>query len=286
MSRPAASGIAFRPQRRISERLRSGPISMLNTSIGADGIAHVALDRPERHNAFDEALIATISDTFTTLGHDPAVRAIILSGNGKSFCAGADIAWMRRASGWTEAENRADAMKLSDMLHAIDTCPKPVIARVHGVVAGGGVGLVAVADMVVAVEGCQFRLSEVRLGLTPATISPFVVAKIGAGQARRWFLTAEGFGAREAQAISLTHETAIDDDAADAVVANWLAHLRSAAPGAVADAKLLIRDVAGRPITDELRGLTAGAIAARRASDEGREGLAAFFDKRKPGWTA
>jgi methylglutaconyl-CoA hydratase len=259
---------------------------MLQTRIDSEGVAHVRLDRPDRHNAFDEALIAALTETFEQLGADPAVRVIILSGNGKSFCAGADVAWMRRAGGWTEAENRADAMKLSDMLNTIDTCPKPVIARVHGAVAGGGVGLVACADMAVATMGTQFRLSEVRLGLTPATISPFVIGKIGAGHARRWFLTAEGFGAAEAEAMGLTHETAIDDAAADAVVSNWLAHLRSAAPGAIADAKRLVRDVAGQPVTLELRTLTAAAIAARRASDEGREGLTAFFDKRQPGWTS
>jgi methylglutaconyl-CoA hydratase len=259
---------------------------MLTTEIDVHGVARVTLDRPERHNAFDEALIAALAEAFTLLGQDSRVRAIILAGNGKSFCAGADIAWMRRAGGWSEAENRTDAMKLSDMLHTIDTCPKPVIARIHGVVAGGGVGLVACADMAVAIEGTQFRLSEVRLGLTPATISPFVVARIGAGQARRWFLTAEGFGARDAERMGLTHETAIDDAAADAVIDNWLAHLAGAAPGAVADAKTLVRDVAGRPVDDDLRALTAARIAARRASGEGREGLAAFFDKRKPGWTA
>jgi methylglutaconyl-CoA hydratase len=259
---------------------------MLLTSIDDHGVARIVIDRPDRHNAFDEALIAALTDNFTTLGNDPAVRAIILSGNGKSFCAGADIGWMRRAAGWSEAENIADAMKLSAMLNAIDTCPKPVIARVHGVVAGGGVGLVACADMAVAIEGAQFRLSEVRLGLTPATISPFVIARIGAGQARRWFLTAEGFGAAEAQRIGLTHETASDDAAADAVIANWLAHLGAAAPSAVADAKALVRDVAGRPVSDALRHETAVRIAARRASAEGREGIAAFFDKRKPAWTA
>jgi methylglutaconyl-CoA hydratase len=258
---------------------------MLLTSIDDHGVARIVIDRPDRHNAFDEALIAALTDNFTTLGNDPAVRAIILSGNGKSFCAGADIGWMRRAAGWSEAENIADAMKLSAMLNAIDTCPKPVIARVHGVVAGGGVGLVACADMAVAIEGAQFRLSEVRLGLTPATISPFVIARIGAGQARRWFLTAEGFGAAEAQRIGLTHETASDDAAADAVIANWLAHLGAAAPGAVADAKALVRDVAGRPVSDALRHETAARIAARRASAEGREGIAAFFDKRKPEWS-
>lgn len=259
---------------------------MLLTSIDDHGVARIVIDRPDRHNAFDEALIAALTDDFTTLGNDPAVRAIILSGNGKSFCAGADIGWMRRAASWSEAENLADAMKLSAMFNAIDTCPKPVVARVHGVVAGGGVGLVACADMSVAIEGAQFRLSEVRLGLTPATISPFVIARIGAGQARRWFLTAEGFGAAEAQRIGLTHETASDDAAADAVIANWLTHLGAAAPGAVADAKALVRDVAGRPVSDALRHETAARIAARRASAEGREGIAAFFDKRKPAWTA
>lgn len=258
---------------------------MLLNTIDDAGTARVTLDRPERHNAFDETLIAALTETFMALGADPAVRAIILSGNGKSFCAGADIGWMRRAAGWSQAENHADALKLSAMLNTIDTCPKPVIARVHGAVAGGGVGLVACADMAVAVEGAQFRLSEVRLGLTPATISPFVVAKIGTSQARRWFLTAESFGATEAQRFGLTHETAIDADAADAVISNWLAHLHAAAPGAVADAKVLVRDVAGRPVTDALRAMTAAAISSRRANAEGQEGLAAFFEKRKPGWS-
>jgi methylglutaconyl-CoA hydratase len=257
---------------------------MLDTTIDEAGVARVTLDRPDRHNAFNEALIEALTHAFRDLGQNAVVRAIILSGNGKSFCAGADIAWMRRAGSWTEAENRADAMRLSDMLLAIDTCPKPVIARVHGAVAGGGVGLVACADMAVAVETAQFRLSEVRLGLTPATISPFVIARIGTAQARRWFLTAEGFGAAQAQAIGLTHETAGDDAAADAIITGWLQHLRAAAPGAVTAAKQLVRDVASQPVSDALRAHTAAAIAARRSSDEGRAGLAAFFDKRTPEW--
>lgn len=256
---------------------------MLQTRLDAAGTAHVTLDRPERHNAFDEALIAALTETFTRLGSEAGVRAILLSGAGKSFSAGADLDWMRRAGGWTEAENRADALKLSNMLHAIDTCPKPVIARVHGNIAGGGVGLVACADMAVAVTGATFRLSEVRLGLTPATISPFVVARIGA-RARRWFLTAEAFDAATAHHIGLVDEVADTPEAADAVVAGWLAHLAAAAPGAVADAKALIRAVAGGEITDALRADTAARIAARRASPEGREGLAAFLAKRKPGW--
>ena len=259
-------------------------MASLTTRIDA-GVATVALDRPERHNAFDESLIAALTTTFNVLGIDPTVRAIILSGNGKSFCAGADLDWMRRAAGFGDAENLADAMRLSDMLLAIDTCAKPVIARVHGAIAGGGVGLAACADIVVAVEGAQFRLSEVRLGLTPATISPFVVARIGAGQARRWFLTAEAFGARQALAMGLVHAVAADADAAQAVVDGWLGALSAGAPGAVADAKALIADVAGRPITPDLRSLTAARIAVRRASGEGREGLAAFLEKRPPAWT-
>jgi len=258
---------------------------MLDTRIDAAGIARVTLDRPAAHNAFDEALIAALTEAFVALGGNPQVRAIILAGQGKSFCAGADVGWMRRAADFSETENRADAMRLSDMLWAIDTCPKPVIARVHGNVAGGGVGLVACADMAVAIDGAQFRLSEVRLGLTPATISPFVIARIGAGAARRWFLTAEGFDACAAQAMGLIAEVAADADAADAVVANWLAHLDKAAPGAVADAKKLVRDVAGAAVTDSLRNHTAGAISQRRVSPEGREGLAAFLEKRQPGWT-
>lgn len=255
----------------------------LSTHVEA-GIARIALNRPERHNAFDEGLIAALTTAFNVFGIDPTVRAIVLSGEGKSFCAGADLDWMKRAAGWSEAENRADALKLSDMLAAIDTCAKPVIARVHGNVAGGGVGLVACADMAVAIEGAQFRLSEVRIGLTPATISPFVTAKIGASQARRWFLTAEAFGAQQAQAMGLVHDVAADAAGADAIIANWLAHIAAAAPGAVADAKTLIADVGGRPITDALRALTADRIATRRASTEGREGLAAFLEKRKPEW--
>lgn len=257
---------------------------MLLTNIISAGTAHITLNRPNRHNAFDEALIAELGHTFLTFGQNPAVRAIVLTGTGKSFCAGADVAWMRRAADHTPAQNLEDAHKLSAMLATINACPKPVIARVHGTVSGGGVGLIACADMVVAEQGTTFRLSEVRLGLTPATISPFVIAKIGQSHARRLFLTAEPFGAEDARHIGLIHETAIDRDAADAQITHWLTHIHAAAPGAVADAKALIADVAGQPITDALRADTAARIAARRASPEGREGLTAFLEKRPPNW--
>ena len=256
---------------------------MLDEAIDDWGTARLTLNRPERHNAFNADLIAALAQAFTRLGGVPEVRAIVLAGAGKSFSAGADLDWMRAAAGWSAAENEADAMGLSNMLAAINDCPKPVIVVAHGHVTGGGVGLVACADMAVAVDGAQFRLSEVRLGLTPATISPFVLARIGA-RARRWFLTAEAFDAATAQAIGLVDEIAIDADAAQAVVAHWLTHIGQAAPGAVADAKRLALDFAGAEITTELRAETARRIAARRVSAEGREGIMAFLTKGKPGW--
>ena len=256
---------------------------MLNESIDDWGTARLTLNRPERHNAFNAALIAALTEAFTRLGAADDVRAIVLAGAGKSFSAGADLDWMREAATWDAAQNETDAMRLSDMLAAINDCAKPVIVVAHGHVTGGGVGLVACADMAVAVEVTQFRLSEVRLGLTPATISPFVLAKMGAA-ARRWFLTAEAFGAADARAMGLVSEVAMDADAAEAVVAHWLAHIGQAAPGAVADAKRLALDFAGQPITDDLREESARRIAARRVSNEGREGINAFLNKGKPGW--
>jgi len=256
---------------------------MLDETLDDWGTARLTLARPERHNAFNADLIAALTEAFTRLSAVPDVRAIILNGAGKSFSAGADLDWMRAAAGWGEAENQADASRLSDMLAAINSCAKPVIVVAHGHITGGGVGLVACADMAVAIEGAQFRLSEVRLGLTPATISPFVIAKIGAA-ARRWFLTAEAFTAAQAQAMGLVDEVAIDADAADAVVAHWLTHIGQAAPQAVADAKRLALDFADQPITDELREETARRIAARRVSHEGREGINAFLSKGKPSW--
>lgn len=256
---------------------------MLDETLDEWGTARLTLNRPERHNAFNADLIAALTDAFTRLGQAAEVRAIVLAGAGKSFSAGADLDWMRAAASFSEAENQADAMRLSDMLAAINDCPKPVIVVAHGHVTGGGVGLVACADMAVAIDGTQFRLSEVRLGLTPATISPFVMAKVGAA-ARRWFLTAEAFGAEQALQMGLVSETAIDVDAAEAVVAHWLAHIGQAAPGAVADAKRLALDFANAEISDDLREESARRIAARRVSAEGREGIGAFLNKGKPSW--
>lgn len=258
---------------------------VLDETLDVSGTARLTLNRPERHNAFNAELIAALTQAFIRLSDAPHVRAIVLAGAGKSFSAGADLDWMREAAGWSEAQNQADAQRLSDMLAAINTCAKPVIVIAHGHITGGGVGLVACADMAVAIAGAQFRLSEVRLGLTPATISPFVLAKIGSA-ARRWFLTAEAFDAAQAQAMGLVDDVAQDADAAEAVVAHWLAHIGQAAPGAVADAKRLALDFAGASVTDELRSETARRIAARRISPEGRDGIAAFLNKGKPAWIA
>ncbi len=254
---------------------------MLETAIDERGVARVRLCRPERRNAFDETLVAALLGAFVGFAARPP-RLVVLSGTGPAFCAGADAAWMQRAAGWSEAENRADAERLSEMLAAVDSCPAPVIAEVQGAAIGGGAGLVACADMAVAHPDTVFAFSEVRLGLTPATISPFVLRAIGPRAARRWFLTAERFGAEQALAMGLIH--AVSETPA-AVVEAWTSAILEAAPGALAEAKRLVADVAGRPITLELRAETAARIAARRASAEAREGTAAFLARRTPSWT-
>ena len=253
----------------------------LTISTDGAGTQRIALNRPDKHNAFDAATIAELTAAFDAASVDLAVRAVVLTGNGPSFCAGADAAWMRASADLSEAENRTDAMRLSDMLFAIDSCAKPVIVVAHGFVFGGGVGLVACADLVIVRPGVKFRLSEVRLGLIPATIGPFVLAKIGASAARRYFLTAEDFGADAAVALGLAH---VHTDEPEVQIAAWLDALHQGAPGGIADAKKLIADLSGQPVTAALRADTAARIAARRASAEGREGLSAFIAKRKPEW--
>ena len=240
----------------------------------------ITLDRPQVHNAFDAATIAALTTAFTDAGADPAVRAVVLAGNGPSFCAGADAGWMRASAALSEADNRDDALRLSNMLAAVDGCTKPVIAVAHGNIFGGGVGLIACGDLVVS-GPAKFRLSEVRLGLIPATIGPFVLAKIGASAARRYFLTAEEFDADQAVAMGLVH---VHNDHPEQQVALWLDSLEQGAPGAISDAKRLIADLAGQPISDALRAETSQRIAIRRTSPEGREGLQAFVDKRQPDW--
>lgn len=249
-------------------------------------VATVTMNRPERHNAFDEALIEALREAFTGLGAEPEVRAIVLEGAGPSFSAGADVAWMRRAAGYGEAENRADARRLAAMLKAIDECPKPVVARVQGAALGGGTGLVAACDIAIAGERASFGTTEVRLGLAAAVISPFVLRAIGPRQARRLFLTGERIDAARALAIGLVHEVVAEAEL-DARVGAVLDLLLAGGPGAQAASKELIRLVLGMPQGGSiLTEATVSVIAARRASEEGKEGLAAFLEKRAPVWRA
>lgn len=252
-------------------------------AVDARGVATLTLNRPDRHNAFDDVLIAALTAALDRLGADPLVRAVVLAGAGRSFSAGADLGWMRRMAGYSEAENVADAAALAHMLHTLDRLPKPTLALVHGPAYGGGVGLVACCDIALAAERAQFCLTEVRLGLTPATISPYVVAAIGARQARRWFTTAEPIPAARALAIGLVHEVVPEAELAGARD-RVLDALLQGAPGAQADAKALAFLPEGRAVDAGLREETGRRIAARRASPEGREGVAAFLERRAPSW--
>ena len=247
------------------------------------GVATVTLDRAEKHNAFDDVLIAALADAFRRLGTDDGVRVMILTANGKSFSAGADINWMKRMAGAAETENIRDAYALADMLRLLNDMPKPTLALVQGAALGGGVGLVACCDIALAADQATFALSEVRLGLIPATIGPYVVGAIGARAARRYFLTAERFGADRACALGLVHAVAPGAELA-AAGERVLADLLAGGPKAQDEAKALIRAIAGRPIADDLIDDTARRIARVRAGDEAREGLDAFLSKRKPSW--
>lgn len=255
------------------------------TSRDQRGIGRIVLNRPECHNAFDETLIRELHAAVTKLGKDKRVRVILLSGKGKSFCAGADLEWMRRAAGFTKKENFEDALRLSAMLDALRTAPKPVVALAHGAVMGGGAGLVACADIAFASRDARFAFSEVRLGLIPATISPYVIAAVGQRRASRYLLTGERFGAETAKDIGLVHGV-VEEAKALAAEGHKFAEetLLQCAPDAVAETKRLIAEITGRPLTAELRRETAKRIAEVRAKDEAKEGLQAFFAKRKPAW--
>ncbi len=248
-----------------------------------DTVALVALARPEVHNAFDETSIAELTDVLRALDADDDVRAVVLLGHGKSFCAGADLNWMRRMAGYSNAQNLADAKALAAMLATLDNLSKPTIARVHGPAYGGGVGLVACCDIAIAAPDATFALSEAKLGLIPATISPYVIAAIGARHARRFFLTAERFTAAEAFRIGLVHDLASVDEM-DTRINELLGALLLAGPQAQREAKALVRAIAGRPIDAGLIADTARRIARVRASSEAKEGVAAFLDKRPPSW--
>jgi methylglutaconyl-CoA hydratase len=249
----------------------------------ADKVATVTLNRPELRNAFNETTIAELAQAFDELGQDEAVRAVVLAANGPAFCAGADLNWMKKMAGYSQAENQADAMRLASMLRTIYFCPKPVVAKVQGDCYAGGVGLAAACDIVVASEAANFCLSEAKLGLIPATIAPYVIKAMGEQAARRYFLTAERFDAFEARRIGFAHEVVVPE-ALDTTVAAIVKALVNNSPNAVREAKKLVREVAGVPIDDAMLADTAERIAAIRASGEGREGVASFLEKRKPNW--
>lgn len=254
--------------------------------VTAEGVAIVTLNRPEKRNAFDELMIAGLSDTFETLKGADKVRIVFLRGEGESFCAGADIDWMRRAAEFSELGNETDALALARMLRHLYELPQLTVALAHGAVMGGGAGLVAACDVAVALKDAKFRFSEVRLGLTPATISPYVIEAIGPRHAKALFATAESFDGAYAEKIGLTQYTVEDAGGLRKIMEHLSELTLAAAPGAVSDVKALVRYVAGHKIDDGLAKETARRIAARRVSAEGREGLAAFLEKRKPEWSS
>ena len=249
------------------------------------GVATVTLNRPEVRNAFNEEVISELSVTFMGLGERDEVRCVVLAGNGPAFCAGADLNWMKRIADYSRDENIADAEALARMLRILYTCPKPTIARVQGDVYAGGTGLVAACDIAVSVDTAQYCLSEVRLGLIPATISPYVIRAMGERAAHRYFLTAERFDAAEALRIGFVHEV-VPAEQLDAKVGELAQALVNNGPAAMKACKQLVQDVGGRRISTSLIARTVEGIADIRASDEGREGIQSFLGKRKPGWLA
>ncbi len=248
-----------------------------------NGVARITLHRPELRNAFDDALIALLEKAFMEAQRDPAVRVVVLAGNGPAFCAGADLNWMKRMAGYGYDENLADAQALARMLATLDRMPKPTIARVHGPVFAGGTGLVAACDIAVGTPQAKFCLSEAKLGLSPATISPYVIRAMGERLARRYFLTAEVFDAAEAYRNGML-SALVPTAELDATVEGLIRHFLAGGPQAHAEIKALIRAVAGRPVDDALSADTARRIAEIRVSPEGRDGIAAFLEKRKASW--
>ncbi|MGI8587647.1 MAG: enoyl-CoA hydratase-related protein [Chloroflexia bacterium] len=250
-----------------------------------DGVvARVTLDRPDVHNAFDAALIADLERAFTELSTDPGVRVVALAGKGPSFCAGADVHWMQQSLAYTEEQNMEDARRLATMLRVIDECPKPVVALVQGAALGGGAGLVAVSDIVLAEETAKFGLTEIKLGIVPSVISPFVLRKVAPGPARALFITGERFSAERAREIGLVTQVA-PVGGLEAALAAVLRQLESSSPAAIPVAKALWRTVPGMS-PDAAFDYTTSTIARIRVSPEGQEGLRAFLEKRKPAWTS
>lgn len=251
--------------------------------VESTGVATLTLNRPEIHNAFDDALIRELTGRLQQLDRDPGVRVVVLTGAGKSFSAGADLNWMRRMAGYSQAENLADARELAELLHTLYTLSRPTVARVQGAAFGGGVGLVAACDMAIASEAASFALTEVKLGIIPSVISPYVVAAMGERHARRYCLSAERFDAAEAQRIGLVHEV-VAGELLDERVATLTRQLLGNGPGAMAECKALLQAVSQHAIDAALVEDTAQRIARVRVSAEGQEGLNGFLQKRAPSW--
>jgi methylglutaconyl-CoA hydratase len=247
-------------------------------------VLRVTLNRPEVRNAFDEEVIAGLDTLAANAASDRQLRALVLGGSGKAFCAGADVAWMAKSIAYSQRENLSDAEDLARMLERLDTLPFPVIGRIHGAALGGGVGLAAICDIAIAADNAVFALSEVKLGILPAVVAPYVIRKIGISAARELFLTGSRFGAVHAKQIGLVHEI-VPAAELDAAVTRRLAEVMTAGPRAIATAKALIREIAAAHPNDVI-GLTTNTIAAQRVSEEGQEGLRAFLEKRKPSWTS
>lgn len=256
----------------------------IHTKIDNSGRATLTMNRPEIHNAFDDAFIADLTARLCDLEDDPDVRVVFLAANGKSFSAGADLNWMRRMADYSREQNLADAEGLAELMRILDTLSKPTIALVQGAAYGGGVGLVACCDIAISTAQASFCLSEVKLGLIPAVISPYVVAAIGPRAARRYFLSAEAFDAGEAHRLGLVHQVVADEHELAAAADRMAGRLLANGPAAMAAAKILVAAVAGRRVDDALIADTAGRIADQRSSPEGREGVSAFLAKRLPSW--
>ena len=259
--------------------------SLIDVTRPSRHLARVFLNRPQVRNAFNAESIAALTRAFADLSQDAELRAVVLGGHGKAFCAGADLGWMRSMADYTWEQNRADAQALADMLWTIYQCPVPIVGRIQGDCYAGGVGLAAVCDVLVAAEGANFCLSEAKLGLLPATISPYVIRALGEQASRRYFVTAERFSATQAHALGLVHEVCAPE-ALDAKVDEIVATLLVNGPMALRACKTLVHDVAGQPIAPVLREETARRIADIRASAEGREGVQSFLNKRTPAWLA
>jgi methylglutaconyl-CoA hydratase len=251
---------------------RQGPIGL------------ITMNRPERHNAFDDVLIAELTQALRSMEAEDGIRVVVLSGAGKSFSAGADLNWMKRMAGFSREENQRDAMALGALMRTLAHLGKPTVARVHGAAYGGGVGLVACCDIAVASQAATFSLSEVKLGLIPAVVSPYVVSAIGERAARRYFLTAERFDAAEAWRLGLIHDLGSTPDDMDEKIGTIIDAMLACGPVAQREAKEVIRAVASRPVTSEGIQDTAERIARIRSSPEGREGVAAFLEKRRASW--